>query len=288
MQAKSSVWVYLTRTVGLGLWCAAMIAFTPNLAVAHELWIETQPSAQTGADHQIEVCWGHAGTRSGGPALAAMTGQISASITAPDGTVSPLTLATRDNCYAGHAPLNAPGFHPISAVLEAGIVDRKVHDIPAKSRIVMCGRACVHAGQNDAGLANVTGSNLEPILLSNPEVLRPGRAVIARILLKGKPLTNRIAFAALGTAGPWPQASDATTDAHQWTIQATSDPKSGEVRLPLIAAGRHILLVRYFDETPGRYEGELDFGSDFSHLRRGDAYDRTMYVSTVSFDVKTE
>ena len=48
------------------------------------------------------------------------------------------------------------------------------------------------------------------------------------------------------------------------------------------------LLTKYpdFDETPGTYQGELDEVSEFSHLRKGDTFERTMYVSTFAFEVK--
>jgi hypothetical protein len=45
----------------------------------------------------------------------------------------------------------------------------------------------------------------------------------------------------------------------------------------------HTVSLTYIDETPGTYDGPLEFGSDFSHLRKGDRFERTMYVATFTF-----
>ncbi len=254
-------------------------------AAAHELWIETTPTAQPGSAHAIEICWGHSGERTSGPAMA---DKLSADIKAPDGSVTRLPLALHDDCYQGKPTLTAPGFHAIGAVLQTGIIDQEVHGIPAKTRIVMTAQARVQVGQSDAGLANTLGSDLEITLLTNPKDLRPGSTVAAKILFRGKPLGGRNALVSLGTAGPNPPADDSRVDERQWAIEAHADPRTGEVRLPLIAAAQHVFLMRYLDETPGTYKGDLDFGSRFSHLHKGDTYERTMYVATFAFDVKND
>lgn len=49
--------------------------------------------------------------------------------------------------------------------------------------------------------------------------------------------------------------------------------------------GRHLFTVKYFDEAPGTYDGDRNDSSEFSHLRQGDKYERTMYVSTLTVQV---
>jgi hypothetical protein len=40
--------------------------------------------------------------------------------------------------------------------------------------------------------------------------------------------------------------------------------------------------IKHFDETPGTYDGDGNDSSDFSHLRKGDKFERTMHISTLT------
>ena len=63
-------------------------------------------------------------------------------------------------------------------------------------------------------------------------------------------------------------------------------PKLGEMAFQLISGGKYVLTVRYYDETPGTYNGDRNDSSKFSHLRKGDTYERTMYIATLSFSLE--
>jgi hypothetical protein len=64
-----------------------------------------------------------------------------------------------------------------------------------------------------------------------------------------------------------------------------ANPNTGDVAIPLIVGGQHLFSIRYFDESPGTYQGDRQDRSDFSHLGPGDRYERTMYVSTLTLQV---
>ena len=93
---------------------------------------------------------------------------------------------------------------------------------------------------------------------------------------------------ALKTLGALPIPEDPRLNAREWSIEDNADPRTGEVTFPLIAAGRHLFYIRYTDETPGRYDGDLTIDSEISHLARGDTFERTVYVSTFAVDVAGE
>jgi len=115
--------------------------------------------------------------------------------------------------------------------------------------------------------------------------LHPGDVVTVKLLLRGKPIGGREVILSLSTAGPEPPPDDPRLQSTQWAIEGHPDPRTGEVSFPLIVAGPHLFSIRYLDETPGTYEGELEYASDFSHLRKGDQFEQTMYMATLSTDV---
>ena len=114
--------------------------------------------------------------------------------------------------------------------------------------------------------------------------LQPGDVVTVKVLLRGKPIGGRRAVVALATAGP-NAPDDPRLASKHWSIEAHPDPRTGEVSFPLLAAGEHLFSIKYFDETPGTYEGDLDEVSSFSHLRKGDKFEQTMFVSTYTCHV---
>jgi hypothetical protein len=203
----------------------------------------------------------------------------------PDGTQRALEPAIGKDSYTANVTLSSAGCHLIGAELQAGIIDKEFHGIPAHTRIVMYGKSVTRVAGSNEGLAGTLGFDLEIVQVNEPSNLHAGEVVAVKVLLRGKPIGGRDVLVTLGTSGPEAPPDDPRLASNQWTVEAHADPRTGEARFPLIVAGQHVFSMRYFDETPGTYEGELEDVSDFSHLRKGDTYERTMYVSTLTVTV---
>ncbi len=260
------------------------VAATP--AAAHQLWIETAPVGKVSRQQKVHVCWGHSGAKETGEMLRKQQSKLRASVIGPDGKRQPLKLAPGGDDYTATMTPDAPGYYTIGAELQVGILNKELHGIPANTRIVMYGKKLVHVLGSEKGRNNQLGSDLEIVPVTDPGDLQPGRPVTAKVLFKGKPLTGRKIEISLQTTGPEETPEDAKVDSRQWSIRAHPTPPNAQVTFPLITGGQHQFYIRYFDETPGRYEGNLNENTPFSHLRKGDTYNRTMYVSTLTIDVK--
>ena len=257
-------------------------------AHAHELWIEVDATGTAGKAQEVHVCWGHSGEKESGESLQRQQDKLSAQVLRPDGRRQPLDLALSADSLVTKIVPSGPGYHLLGAELQTGIIDREFHGIPANTRIVMYGKSLAHVAGSDQGLDAPLGMDLEIAPVGSLRDLRPGEIVAVRVLLHGKPLGGRDALLSLATSGAEAIPEAAALQSQQWSIEAHADPRTGEVRFPLIAPGPHVFLIRYFDETAGRYEGALDFKSEFSHLEKGDTYERTMYVSTLRVNVKAK
>lgn len=267
---------------------APAFLITANLANAHQLWIETPANAQPGKSHEIEVCWGHSGLRTTGKSLEGQQTKLTARVVQPDGTSSELETRLKDDCFAAAITPNAPGYYSIGSELQTGIIPRDFHGIPANTRIVMYGKTLTWVAGEEKGLTNPVGFDLEIIPLTPFGELREGGVARAKLLFHGKPLGGKNVEISLATAGPEPLPQNARIQSHEWSIDAVPDPYTGEVAFPLIAGGMHTFSIRYTDETPGTYDGPRNDESDFSHLRKGDKYERTMYMSAFTMWVKGE
>jgi len=276
------------RLFRLTLFAVALMMLGVSRAGAHQLWVETSPTAQRDKSHEIQVCWGHSGEKTTGKALEGQRDKLSVRVLGPDGSPADLEHAQRADCFDATVTPTVPGYHVFGAELQTGIISRQLHDIPPNTRIVMYGKALTHVEGSEDGMLNALGFDLEIVLLTAPGELRRGGVGRARLLFKGEPLGGRNVEISLATAGTEPLPRDRRIQSHEWSIDAVPDPKSGEVAFPLIAGGRHQFMVRYFDETPGTYSGDRDDDSDFSHLRKGDTFERTMYVSTLTIQVGAE
>jgi len=263
--------------VGAATLCAALSAN------GHEVWIETATSAKRGEAHEIQICWGHSGQKETGPAMAAQQDKLTVCVLGPGGR-EPLTLAKGSDSFTANFTPESPGGYVVGADLQVGIIDREFHGMPPKTRIVMYGKTVAHAGGQ--GEATVPlGFDLEIVPASPIRELKPGDLVTVKVLHKGRPIGGRNVQVSAKTSGPLPPPADSRVQTSEWSIQATADPVSGEVTVPLIVGGQHLFHVKYFDETPGTYDGDRNDSSDFSHLRKGDTYERTMYVSTLTVQV---
>lgn len=277
-----------TSLVAAGLLVALGMVYGAAPAFAHELWIETDMAGKTGQEQEVHVCWGHAGDKATGQSLQGQQDKLSARKLRPNGKSETLDLAIGVDSFTAKVVLTGPGYHVLGAELQTGIIDREFHGIPAKTRIVMYGKSVIHVEGSEQGLDARLGMDLEIVPVGQVVGLRPGDAVGAKLLLKGKPLGGRDAIISLGTSGPEPAAEAPDVEPRQWSIETNADPRTGEVLFPLIAPGPHLFFIRYFDESPGRYDGDLNHASEFSHLEKGDTYERTMYISTLSIDVEAE
>ena len=268
--------------------CATVCLILSGSADAHQLWIETSPTAEGGKLHKIEVCWGHSGERTTGKSLAGQQAKLSACLLTPDGTRTDLSPSLGDDCFTAKTTPEVPGYYTFGAELQVGILPREFHGIPANTRIVMYGKTLTHVPGKEEGLENPVGSDLEIVPMTPRTELRRGGVVCAKLLFHGKPLGGKGVEVSLATAGSPPLPEHRRIQSHEWSIDAMPDPYTGEMAFPLIASGEHTFLIRYTDETPGTYDGPRNDVSDFSHLRKGDKYERTMYMSTLTVSVADE
>ncbi len=253
-------------------------------ASAHQIWIETPAAVPANSPVALEVCFGHSGEKSTGSMLAGNRPKLSAVVKGPDGKEEALPLEMDEDGYPARFQPKGVGFYHIGAVLETGIIERELHQIPPKTRIVMTGKAIVAVGDAREGLSLAMGHPLEILPLNNPCSLRVGDKITLRIVFKGKPIGGPDVLVRVGTLGPNPK-DDPQLSEREWAIEGHPDAR-GEVSFPLIAAGQHVVFLRYTDETPGEYTGPLSFSGDFSHLQPGDRYERTLYMTTLTFQVQ--
>ncbi len=261
------------------------IAIGPCALHAHELWIESAPAAKVGQEQEVRICFGHAGSTTPAELLEKYNSRLSAAAVQPDGSSQRLPVALGDDSYTARFVPTTPGCHVLGAALQVGIIDDEFHGIPANTRIVMYGKSVIRAGAGSEGYANPLGFELEIVPVTDPAKLRAGEVVTVKLLLRGKPIGGREVVVALGTAGPKGPFDDPRVQSSQWSLEAHADPRTGEASFPLIVGGRHVFSIRYLDETAGTYQGELEEVSDFSHLRKGDRFEQTMYMATFTVDV---
>ena len=169
--------------------------------------------------------------------------------------------------------------------LQVGILDREFHAIPAKTRMVMYGKSYTRAGDGQGEPAALLGFDLEIVPVALARDPKPGDLVTVRVLHKGKPIGGKNVVVVAATSGPQPPPQDSRIQTSEWSVEAMADPKTGEATFPLIVGGQHHLRVRFVDETPGMYDGERNDRSEFSHLRKGDSFERTIYMSTLTLQV---
>lgn len=257
-------------------------------AHAHELWIEADTTGKVGQAQEVHVCWGHAGDKETGQSLQRQQDKLRAWALRPDGHSETLGLAMGTDSLGTKIVPTGPGYHLLGVELQTGIIDRQFHGIPANTRIVMYGKSSIHVEGSEQDLDASLGMDLEIVPVDGLRDLCPGDVVAVKVLLKGKPLGGRNVIVSLATPSSERIAESPILQSRQWSIEAHADPRSGEVRFPLIASGPHVFLIRYFDESPGRYDGDLGHNSEFSHLQKGDTYERTMYVCTLRIHVKAK
>lgn len=276
-----------SRCLALCLLAPALL-ISANLASAHELWIDTTATAQRGESHEIEICWGHSGLRNSGKTLEGQQAKLATWVLQPDGSRSDLEISLQDDCFVATTIPTTAGCCVFGSELQTGIIPRDFHGIPANTRVVMYGKTLTHLAGDEKGLTNPAGFDLEIIPLTSLGELRQGGVARAKLLFRGKPLGGKNVEMTLATAGPDPLPEHGRIQSHEWTISAVPDPYTGEIAFPLIAGGKHLYSIRYTDETPGTYDGPRNDESDFSHLRKGDKYERTLYMSTLTIWVKSK
>jgi uncharacterized GH25 family protein len=282
----TNAWVATRR--GLTMLAAAAASLGAAVpAHGHQVWVETASTAVTGRPHEVQVCWGHSGMKEGGPALTRQASKLTVWVSGPDKR-EPLKLTAGSDSFTAAFTPRVPGCHAVGADLQVGIIDREFHGMPANTRIVMYGKACTHLGEGQGERSSPLGFDLEIVPGSSLRNAKPGDAVTVKVLHKGRPIGGRNVLVSLQTSGTLPPVDDARIQTRQWSIESTADPSTGEVAFPLIVGGQHVFFVKYFDETPGTYDGDRNDSSEFSHLRKGDKFERTMYVSTLTFRVSAE
>ena len=255
-------------------------------AEAHELWVEVPAQGELNSPQTVLFCWGHGGHRETGEMLLKHEQKLSAWLLEPGGRRQPLELSRgSDSFRAGFTP-EVAGDYRVDARIEVGILTKEVHGFAPKTRIVMLGAACLRAAR-EVHVKQAQSSpapGLQIVGVSDLAEVHVGDLVTAQIQLDAKPIGGGDVVVTLGTCGPVSPANPQAVA--EWTIEENADPRSGKVTFPIIAPGLHTFLVRYTDPRPGVYEGDLQFETEYSRLGRGDTYDRTLYVSTLTFSVK--
>jgi uncharacterized GH25 family protein len=268
----------------VGLLAAWGSAVTAPATLAHEVWVEIDPSARVGEEAEVRVYWGHAGNKETGERLAAQHGKLTAYVRSPRGR-DVLKLAAEDDGFVGKFTPAAPGYYVAGADLQVGIIDRQVHSIPANTRIAMYGKAITRVAGEALEAPAPLGLEVEIVPVAPARQPAVGDLITVRVLHKGQPVGGRQVLVTASTSGSRTPTDDERVQNWEWSNQAMADPKTGEATFPLIVAGQHLFMVRYVDETPGTYQGPRNDSSDFSHLRPGDTYERTMHVSTLTLQV---
>lgn len=253
---------------------------------AHEIWLETSGTGRVGKQQQICVCWGHSGHRQGGETLKGQQSKLSAWLVGPTAKRLPLSLTLGSDCFGTTIAPDASGCYAVGAECQVGIFDREFHAIPANSRMVMYAKTLIYVPGDAREAGTPLGTDLELSPVGDFRKLRPGSVAAAKVSFKAAPIGGAKVVVSLSTNGDRPFPQDAEVEGLAWKVENNAQPGSGEVRFPLIVGGRHLLTVRYMDETPGRYDGDREFSTSFSHLKKGDAYERTLYVSTLTFEVQ--
>lgn len=269
-------------TTRLAVFASLMVAAS---ALGHEVWIEAPSNGQVGQPQEIHVCWGHSLHRQGGESLQSQQSRLAVWCVAADTPRQQLALTVAGDHFAAKFTPAAEATYQIVAQSQVGIIDREFHGIPAKTRLIMAGKTLVRVGKvgHEKEVASPMDLDLTPIVALDE--LRPGGVFAAKVTFKQKPVGGPNVVATLTTLGNLPFPKDPEVEGLAWSVKNTAHPTSGEVRFPLIISGRHVLNVRYTDETPGQYDGDQNFETRFSHLRKGDAYERTLHVVTLTFDV---
>ncbi len=258
-------------------------SFTPA-AVGHEVWIEADVSATVGQEMDVWLYWGHAGNKESGDRLAAQLSKLTAFAQTAGGR-EVLELEMADDGFVTKFTPETPGYVGLGAELQVGIVDRQVHSIPAYTRIVMYGKTITRvAGDVQARPAPI-GLDLELVPVAPDAQPKVGDLMTVRVLHKGQPVGGRQVQIRAATVGGRQTMDDPRVQNWEWSTEAMADPRTGEATFPLIVAGQHLFIVRYTDETPGTYDGPRNDKSDFSYLRPGDTFERTMHVSTLTVQV---
>lgn len=280
--------IYTSRLFAALLSSAVIVTLSWSPATGHELWIEAPSAGEVDQTCKLDVCWGHSAERVGGKFLEGQQDKISVQMIQPDGTRSELKPVLATDCFAAEVTLSKPGCYVVGGELQTGIITRQLHTIPPNTRIIMYGKALIPVPGSDEGMNNTAGHDLELVLLPPIARLKPGDVVKAKLLFKGKPLGGRDVEVTLSTLGAGPRVDDPGIQSHLWSTTAAAHPQTGEVAFPLIVGGRHFLSVHYVDETVGTYTGDRNDNSDFSHLRKGDTFERTMYMVTLTVQVNED
>ncbi len=268
--------------------CLGLLAAWAVPADAHELWIETSAKAVPGEEQTVEICWGHAGQKATGESLESQKPRLRGWVVRPDGERQLLDPAIGTDSFEARFAPSTVGYHAVVAELQAGILDKQFHGIPAKTRIVMSAKSFIHIPGSDKGLATPAGTDLDLVPVDSLAGLHPGSVVTAKVLFKGEAIGGRDVVVSLHTLGNVSFPQESSVGGLDWSVEDNAEPRSGKVSFPLIAAGQHRFHIRYTDETPGRYEGDREIATDFSHLHRGDQFDRTLYIATLTFDVRKQ
>jgi uncharacterized GH25 family protein len=278
---------YRTPTVifvAAGL-AALLVLLVAMSAGAHQLWVETEATAAAGRAQEVHVCWGHAGHRESGESLARQEGKVTAWVVRPDGTRRMLDTTMGPDSFATQLTAEDAGFHYLGARVEIGVLTREFHGYAEGTRLVMHGKTWTHVSGSNTGREGLTGAELEIVPVSDLREIRPGDTVAARVLLHGKPIGGIDVNVVLSTCAPEPEEAVSPPYPREWRIEAYADPRNGEITFPLIAPGQHTVYVRYLEEQPGRYQGDLEFETAFSRLQPGSDYSRSLHVATFTFDV---
>ena len=271
----------------IGVLVPLLLGTYVTIGDAHQVWVETNPSAHEGKIQEIHCCFGHLGNKETGENLEKYADRISMLITSPDGKAKDLRFKTGDNSYITKMVPRTKGYYMIGSKMQIGITNRKFHGMPADTMFVQYGKGFTHVKGSEKGLKNELGFDLEIVPLADPTDLYPGDVMAVKVLFKGKPIDAKDCKLSLMTQGSMEFPKDPNVHSKVWSMKIKPD-KNGEAKFPLIVDGKHVFYIEYIDETPGKYKGNIKVSSNYFRLHKGETYKKRLCIATVTINVKAK
>lgn len=255
-----------------------------QVVCAHELWIETGPQNRSDQTQAVRIFWGHGGNKETGKKLEDQTHKLTARVHSVEGP-EVLDFSLIDDGFQVKPNFAASGIRGFSADLQVGIIDRQNFSTPANTRIVMHAKTVSFDSVSDMRHSLPFGLDFELVPVSLKQQPKIGDLLTLQVYHLGKPIDQPDVRVSAVLLNKKEGLQDSQVKEWERSAQAAIDTLTGKVNFSLALPGIHLFRTRYFDETPGVYVGPRNDVSDFSHLRKGDKYERTLHIATLTVDI---
>lgn len=230
-----------------------ILAFTPSLAKAHYIWIETEPQSKPGEVQEVHFYYGeyHEFLREeAGGRLEEIDG-IKAWVIDPDGKKIEVALAKEKNHFKGAiSPKKAGRYNITASNLEREVVDWSKHDIGivrptyyARTQFISFEKGRVSESEEE--IKDFLELDIVPVtkfLDPLKETISPqvGEEVALRVFFKAKPLA---------------EAKLSAYAFNGWLKELRAD-SGGITRFVPLWKGRYVIECIYLEKTPGEFKGK--------------------------------